>query len=401
MYQIELQKSTAMSLLVNSTSGSEDEIEEIEEENEELEEIDDALSMSDEEFEKMSPDDFAEASEEEDGENNPLGDDDDNEPNEESNEEDEPDSADDGGSEQEDTDGEDVENQPSEEEVRQNTQVYEAAYRQLFEQPIKASGREVHLKGVDHAQSLIEMGLDYNKKMQYMRPHMQALKTLEKEGLLTDSEELNLLLEAKQGKPEAIRKLISKHGIDYVDLADNEEGAQDYIPQNHMVSTEEVEIEQALQSISRSPAYQETIDVMSNTFDSKSKEIISQNPQYIQSLNADIESGVYGRVMDMVQYQRDVRAIPTTVSDIEAYISTVQQMAAQEQTQAPVLQQQQQPAQSQNQPTRRSTGASRKQKAAMSGSRNASKKKEPEYNPMEVMSMSDDDFEKKFGNKFI
>ena len=393
-----------MSLLVNSTSGSEeDEMEEHEEEQEEQEEIDDALSMSDEEFEKMSPDDFAEAGEEEDNndpeDNEPLGDGDNNESDEESNGEEEPESADDGSSEQEGTEDETGGNQPSEEQANQNAQAYEAAYRQLFEQPIKASGREVHLKGVDHAQSLIEMGLDYNKKMQYMRPHMQALKTLEKEGLLSDSEELNLLLEAKQGKPEAIRKLIAKHGIDYVDLADNEEGAQDYIPQNHMVSTEEVEIEQALQSISRSPAYQETIDVMSNTFDSKSKEIISKNPQYIQSLNADIESGVYGRVMDMVQYQRDVRAIPTTVSDIEAYISTVQQMAAQEQTQA--QQPQQQLVQSQNQPTSRSNGASRKQKAAMSGSRNASKKKEPEYNPMEVMSMSDDDFEKKFGNKFI
>ena len=397
MYKIELSISTAMSLTAISSSGADEE--EIEENEEEFDSSD-ALSMSDEEFEKMSPDDFAEASEEDDSdeedEDESLGDGSEEEDDEEVDEDEDESVATDEDSEQAETEEESETNQPSEEDIAQSRQVYEDAYRQLFDKPIVASGRQVHLKGVDHAQSLIEMGLDYNKKMQYMRPHMQALKTLEKEGLLTNSEDLNLLLEAKQGKPEAIRKLIAKNNIDYLDLAEDNEGAADYIPQNQMVSTAEVEIEQALQSISRSPAYQETIDVMSNTFDSKSKEIISENPQYIQSLNADIENGIYTKVMDMVQYQRDVRAIPNEMSDIEAYIGTVRQMAAQEQQQA---QQQAQAPESQNQPTRRSKVSSRKQKAAMSGSRSASKKKEPDFDPLQVMTMSDDDFMKKFGDK--
>ena len=138
--------------------------------------------------------------------------------------------------------------------------------------------------------------------------------------------------------------------------------------------------------------------VMSNTFDTKSKEIISENPQYITALNADIESGLYKNVMEMVQYQRDVKAIPDNVSDIEAYIGTVQQMARQEQSGAQSQQQAQNKQQSTANPN---SGTSRKRRVGMSGNRATSKKKEQKYDPMQIMEMSDDDFDKKFGGKLL
>lgn len=407
--KIELSFPTVMSLFALSSAGSE-------ESEEEVSTLDNPLSMSDEEIENMSPEQFAAANadksdddEDEDEDENEDQENDQEEEEEESNLGDD-DQDEDSDNEADEEEAEDVatsddsdqakgsegseKNQPSEEELATNAKTYEAAYQDLFGQPIKASGRETQLRNVEHARSLIEMGVDYNKKMQHMRPHMQALKTLEKEGLLEDKDMLNLLLEAKQGKPEAIRRLIGDAKIDMVDLADDDDSPE-YTPENHIVSETEVEIENVLSTIRESPSYQKTIDVMTNTFDSKSKEIMSQNPQYIQSLNQDIDSGVYDKVMDMVQYQKDIKAIPTGTSDIEAYISTVQQMAAYEQSQEQKSIQEQATASSK---TNTSKSSNKRRKVGMSNSR-SSKKKEPNFDPMAAMDMSDEDFMKQYGKQ--
>ena len=375
-----------------SVAASEEEVDDIEDDGDmdigEDEVGETVMSTSDEDFEQLSPEDFEEA----------LGDGNDDEDEDEVNEEEPTDSADHGGSEQTEDDSETEVDQPSDEELAQRSKAYEAAYQELFGQPIKASGREVQLRDVNQVRNLVEMGVDYNKKMQRMRPHMQTLKTLEQQGILEDPEKLNLLLEAQQGKPEAIKRLISEHKIDIVDMADDE-NASEYRPDDHIVSQNEVEIEQALNQISSSPSYNKTIEVMRTTFDDKSREIISGNPSYITALNSDIESGLYDRVMENIQYKRDVKAIPENVSDIEAYIGTVQEMAQQEQEALNAAYQQQQEGATQK--NNRSTGASRKRKAAMSGSRGARKKKEPNYNPMETLSMSDAEFEKQFGDQLL
>ena len=407
MYQIELSIPYTMSLLVNSSTGS-DEPEEIKEEEEEENEEIDALSMSDEEFEKLSEEDFAidGSSDSEEEENKNLGDDDQSDSEHEANEDEPADSAEEGGSEQAEYKDDTEEKQPSEEQLKSNQQAYEVAYNELFGQPIKASGREVQLKDVNQARNLIEMGVDYNKKMQHMRHHMQTLKTLEKEGILDDASKMNLLIEAQQGKPEAIRKLIAQSDIDMLDLADQDEN-QEYTPDNHIVSQNEVEIDAALSAIKQSPTYDRTLDVMSNSFDQKSRQIIANKPEYITSLNSDIESGIYDKVMDMVQYQRDIRAIPDNVSDIEAYIGTVQQLAQIEQQQELEAQSQGQGVQNQQvqgQPNNKQqpqNKAVRKRKNAMSGSKSSGKGQKKEYDPMEIMSMSDDDFDKKFGSELL
>lgn len=390
MRQIEYSFAAIKSLSVNSTSGSEDEdIVEIDDEDEaqigEEEIAETVMSVSDEDFEQLDPSDFAEA----------LGDDNEEEGDTEADEEEPADSADDDGSEQAEEDPKSENDQPIDDEESIDP-AHEAAYKELFGQPIKASGRNVNLRDAEHARSLIQLGVDYNKKMQHMRPHQQTLKTLEKEGLLNDTEQLNLLLEAKQGNPNAIRKLISQANIDVLDIADDEDGGA-YTPQNHMVSAEEVAISEALSAIKGSDKYDDTINVMSNVFDQKSREVISDNPNYITALNSDIESGVYDNVMEAVNYRKDIGAVPTGMSDIELYISTVQEMSAAEANNPTPSDEQPEPAPV----NRRSTGASRKRKAAMSGSRGARKKKEPNFDPMDALGMSDDAFEKQFGDQLL
>lgn len=384
MKKIEYSFAAIKSLNVMSSAGSEDE--EIEDQDGDID-IEDSqiaetvMSTSDEDFENLTPEDFEEA----------LGDDEGEEPEPEVNEEEEPETAEEGEPEQTEGDEENTGDQPID---SSDNEMYASTYKQLFGEPIKASGREVKLRDAEHARNLVQLGVDYNKKMQNMRPHMQALKTLEKEGLLGDNEQLNLLLEAKDGNPEAIKKLISQANIDILDISDDDANAKDYRPQDRMVSEQEVAIGDALSAIKESPKYGDTINVMQQVFDQKSREIISDNPNYITALNQDIESGVYDNVMEAVQYKRDMRAVPAGMSDIELYIATVQEMA-QAQTPAPTP-----PAQPEPAPiNRRSTESSRKRKAGMSGSRVSRKKKEQNFDPMDALGMSDDDFDKQFGDQ--
>ncbi len=401
MYKIELSIPALMSLLVNSTSGSESD--DIIEEDDVIEEGEDndALAMSDEEFEKLSENDFeAEATKEDvtDTEEEDLGDDEDDDSEEEVNEEEPTDTAVDAGSEQTNDTEEAEGDQPNEntENQKEADKAYQDAFKLLYGKPIKASGREVQLRNPEHAMNFIEMGVDYNKKMHSMKPHLRTLKTLEKEGLLEAGKEerLNLLIEIEKGNKDALKRFIAESDIDPLDLADEEviEKGREYQPQNHLISEQELEIEEALNSIEGSPSQQKTLDVMTKQFDAKSRQIISENPRYIVALNDDIESGIYENVMEAVQYKRDMRQVKPGISDMELYIETVQELSADPAPQPTHVN----PSEDAK-PNPKRIGSNRKRKVAMGGSRSSGKTVKKEYDPVEVMSMADEDFEKKFG----
>ena len=391
MPEIELSITTLMSLYVNSSSASdenEDIDDDIEMDDDDIAEA--VMSTSDEDFEKLSIEDFEEV----------LGDDSEEESEDEVNEEEPEDAADDDGSEQTDDEDESETDQPSEntEELDTDDKAYNEAFDLLYGKPIRAGGRDFQIRNLDHAKNFIEMGIDYNMKMKSMKPHMRTLKTLEKQGLLDASKEdrLNLLIEIENGNKDALKRFIADSELDPLDLVDEDTLAESrkYQPSNHMISQEEIEIEEALDSISNSPSQQRTLDVMTKEMDQKSRQQISENPQYITALNQDIESGLYDQVMETVQYRRDMKQVPEGVSDIELYIDTVRNtMAPAQQEQVPTHSE---PQQAQRRP------ANRKRKVGMSGSRSTPKKgSKREYDPLEIMTMSDDDFEKKFGAELL
>ncbi|RLF06885.1 MAG: hypothetical protein DRJ64_04045 [Thermoprotei archaeon] len=398
MRKIELSLPALMSLLVNSTSAS-DEIEEDDVVDEG--DFNDALSMSDEDFEKFDEEDFEDDTDvvSKEDEDEDLGDDEEEESKNEANEKEPTDTAVDDGSEQAEDNDESDSDQPNEDTENQpvDDKAYQEAFKLLYGKPIKASGREVQLRNAEHAMNFIEMGVDYNKKMHSMKPHLRTLKTLEKEGLLAAGKEerLNLLIEIEKGNKDALKRFIAESDIDPLDLADEEviEEGRQYTPQNHMISDQEVEIEEALNSIEGSPTQQRTLDVMTKQFDAKSRQVISENPHYIVALNDDIASGVYDQIMETAQYRRDMRQVPPNVSDMELYISIVSEASA-SQSEPPHPEEQ-------VKPSVQKSGASKRRRVAMSGSRSSNKQVKKEYDPVEVMSMSDEDFEKKFGSELL
>ena len=129
---------------------------------------------------------------------------------------------------------------------------------------------------------------------------------------------------------------------------------------------------------------------MTNEMDQKSRELISEHPSYIVSLNNDIESGIYDKVMEGVNYKRDMEMVDPGISDIQLYIDTVREMAEYE-----AGQQQNQPSSPQVAPKRNKV--SKRKKLGMSGNKSSKTTKKKEYDPMEILGMDDEKFMKEMG----
>jgi len=304
----------------------------------------DVLGMSDEDFLNASEEELAGVTEQTQDENNDdvdedtLGDDEGQSDEDESaNDTDNPDNAEDGESEESDESDDDDKKQPTSESNGKMTMEELQAFYDDIMSPIKASGREVKMKDSKHVKANIQMGVDYYNKMHGFKMYKPYMKALKDAGIIENPngiDDFNFLMELKAGKPEAIKRLIAETGFDVDDFQDedkfNPEESKRYRPSNVLASEAQIELEEALESIKDSPSYDKTIDILSNKFDKDSVALISDNPQYIGLLNADVESGLYDEVMSNVDYARQTGTIGRNVSDIDAYVTVVKSMAEEE-----------------------------------------------------------------------
>jgi hypothetical protein len=191
---------------------------------------------------------------------------------------------------------------------------YKAEYERLMT-PFKANGREVAVKNIDDAVSLMQMGANYNKKMAALKPNLKLMKMLENNGLLTE-EKINFLIDVEKKNPSAINKLVKDSGVDLMDL--DADKASDYTPTTYKVDDRELELDTVLDSIQDTPTYNRTLDIVSTKWDGASKQVIAGQPQLLKVINDHIQSGVYDIISKEVDRERVFGRL-TGLSDIDAY----------------------------------------------------------------------------------
>ncbi len=201
--------------------------------------------------------------------------------------------------------------------------------------PFKASGREVSVKSVDEAKKLMSMGVDYVEKLQGFKQHRKTIRTLAEHKI--DSASLNLLIDAHNGNPEAINKLIQDHKIDTLDLGTED---SNYTPSDNSVSDAQVEMDDVIDRIQSSPSFSATSDILTNQWDEASKKVIYAAPQHLETLNEHVSNGTYERVMTEVTRIKlfDANQLQG-LSDLEAYqkVGHALQQAGAFNKQAPVV----------------------------------------------------------------
>lgn len=186
--------------------------------------------------------------------------------------------------------------------------------------PFRANGTDIQVKTVDEALTLMKMGANYTKKMQALTPNLKLMKSLDKNGLLTE-DKLNYLIDLSNKDPKAIAKLVNEAGIDPMDITNEVE----YKPTNHQVSDAAMQLEQVLESIESTPTYERCVDVVGNQWDKNSQDLLTREPKLIAQINEQMSNGVFDKIMQEVSRVRVFGGL-SGMPDFEAYKQVGAQM---------------------------------------------------------------------------
>lgn len=208
---------------------------------------------------------------------------------------------------------EEEESKKTEEDTPQEVD-FDAIGRELMGS-FKANGKEIKINTPAEARQLMQMGANYTKKMQALKPHLRTIQTLEDNGI-TDPEQLSYLLDLKNKNPQAIQKLIKESGIDPLDI--DSEANVDYKPTNYTVSEENFNFRQVVADIISEPEGQEVIQDMRKQWDAKSKEAAYNQPEVLRHLAEQKKSGIFQIIHAEVERQTMLGNLQD-VSYLDAY----------------------------------------------------------------------------------
>jgi len=180
--------------------------------------------------------------------------------------------------------------------------------------PLKAAGKEIPIEDIEELYQLASKGVDYTRKMQQISPFRGAVELMQQQNLSV--EDLNLLVDIKQGNKDAVKKLIKDVNLDVYEEFDPDDEIQ-YTPKNYAPNEIEVQLKEVEDRISQDAEYPTTVKVIESVLDPKSKEMLMKNPNLIEGLHQDIKSGIFFEVEPLVTKQMLLGN--TTGSYIETY----------------------------------------------------------------------------------
>lgn len=191
---------------------------------------------------------------------------------------------------------------------------YKSEYKSLLS-PFKAAGREIKVNNINDARRLMQMGVDYSRKMEAMKPHQRILKTLERNELL-DIDKINFLIDLDKHNPEAIQKFLKDSDIDPMDL--DYEDDTTYKPTDHSVGDQEMALDDVLDEIRGTESFSRTVNEITDKWDTASREVLMKEPNLIAIINDHVGSGIYDQVISAVEQERVFGRLKG-MSDLEAY----------------------------------------------------------------------------------
>lgn len=241
--------------------------------------------------------------------------------------------------EQEVVDGNDVPNEPqesvessteqsdtpnsteSEEEavVEQDTPDYEAFYQEMTK-PFKANGREISIHNPEDAIRLMQMGANYSKKMEQLKPKQALLKVLE-ENQLDNKEKLGYLIDLVNKKPEAIAKLVKESEIDLYDF--DLDQADEYQPDIHIPETSV--FEETLQEVIMDNGSMGDVINQMVAWDNQSKDILYNEPEMLKTFSQHKANGLYDKIVDRIEHERMLGRM-TNIPYLQAYATIEQEL---------------------------------------------------------------------------
>ena len=181
--------------------------------------------------------------------------------------------------------------------------------------PFKADGKDIQVRSPEDAIRLMQMGVNYSRRMHEMKPLRAQNEMLKAQGL-DNPDKLNFMIEVMKGKPEAIQKLLKDSKIDPIDIDVSKEVP--YKPVDHRVDPKTMAFREAIETTLASEGGSDLIKDINSSWDDLSKEALRDQPAIFQNLLAQKKSGVYVQIKKELDYQRTMGFL-TDVPFVQAY----------------------------------------------------------------------------------
>lgn len=190
-------------------------------------------------------------------------------------------------------------------------------FRKAIMAPLKANKRDIEIRSVDEARTLMSKGANYGRKMQILAPHLKTIKMLEDNGIQNE-QELAFLIDLRNKNPGAIQKLLKDSQFDT--LAFNPEDDVNYTPQTPVVTDRAVQFNSAVEDLlDNHDTGRELLASIQNSWDEQSVEALADNTQTLYDLNQHKASGVYDVIMTELDRQKALGTIPAHLTTMQAY----------------------------------------------------------------------------------
>lgn len=200
--------------------------------------------------------------------------------------------------------------------------------------PFKASGVDMQVRSVDEAIQLMQMGANYQKKMQTLKPKMRLLQSMERHQF--GEEKLNFALDLISGNKEAIRKLVTDHSFNSDDLYDDDGNVPSYVPTDKLVSQSEMDVRAAFEQIETSPHIGRVQQVLQKDWDMDSANEFVTNPSLIINLEQQMQAGHFDIIQTEMMRQRTMYGQQTQhLNDLQLYCAIGEQLVKQGQLEMP------------------------------------------------------------------
>ena len=218
----------------------------------------------------------------------------------------------------EDESNEDTEENDSADDAEEAPETNEPDYKQFYEQvtsEYKANGKMMPgIKDPEDFKRALSMASNYAQKTTAIKPHLGRIKALEKAGVTDD--EFNMMMDLRNGDPEAIKKAMKDAKLDPMEIDIDEE--VQYRANDHSISSEELEFDEIIDPIRDTPEFAKVTEVVTTLWDERSKKAMLGNPALIEGLHWEMANGRYETVQAQIE-QRRLLGKTNGMSDLEMY----------------------------------------------------------------------------------
>lgn len=191
--------------------------------------------------------------------------------------------------------------------TNQNQQVDFTNFYNTITQDFNANGKTYKITDPNDVIRLMQMGLNYDKKMRNIKGHLGTLRMLQENNI--SPETLQMLIDISKGDSQAIAKLINDKNIDVLELPDTEN--LQYIPKTQIVSDSYAEFTSTIENVKQSfQTGNQLINDIGQNWDDASINQLASKPDDLYRLANDKQSGKYDHIMSIIEYDRAIGKLP-------------------------------------------------------------------------------------------